>query len=305
MIFNADRSFPIQLIGDPNRLGQVLLNLTDNAIKFTESGEVMTELIDTHNDIVQIQFSVQDTGIRLTENQLFKLFQPFTQADGSITRKYGGTGLGLAISKQLVELMGGDIWAESRLGKGSAFSFKVTTANSGKAVIGELELTDKTSTPYYELIIVSHQILDMSGIDLAKQIKNDSRFSRIPIIMLLPALSGKKEIKQVSDAGIEDYIIKAVNRNDLFNTILRCVYKREISKNESDKKSIPISTLTQGLKNPSVLLVEDNQINQQRLSCWSIKGLRPLLLAMAKKPSKSSMKGTMVLTLFLWISRCR
>ena len=113
-------------MGDPLRLGQILLNLTNNAIKFTDHGEVVVsaELVSKSNDQVTLKFSVRDTGIGMTTEQAASLFQPFTQADSSTTRKYGGTGLGLTIGKRLVEMMGGEIWVESAPGKGSTFSFK-------------------------------------------------------------------------------------------------------------------------------------------------------------------------------------
>ena len=109
--------------GDPTRLKQVLLNLLNNAIKFTHKGGVILQISYLDKDIVR--FEIKDTGIGLTQEQIDKLFQAFTQADGSTTRKYGGTGLGLSISKQLVELMGGKIWLESEPNVGSNFIFEI------------------------------------------------------------------------------------------------------------------------------------------------------------------------------------
>ena len=111
------------LMGDPHRLSQIIVNLLSNAIKFTEHGEVTLEtmLLDRENERVKLRLSIRDTGIGISDEQLNKLFYPFTQADGSTTRRFGGTGLGLAISKQLAELMGGDISCESTPGQGSVF----------------------------------------------------------------------------------------------------------------------------------------------------------------------------------------
>ena len=116
---------PTELVGDPGRLRQVLVNLIDNALKFTEQGEIVVQA-EVKSDLeeeVEFLFTVHDTGIGIPEDKQEVIFEPFRQADGSTTRQYGGTGLGLAISQQLVELMGGHIWVESRPGKGSTFYF--------------------------------------------------------------------------------------------------------------------------------------------------------------------------------------
>lgn len=115
------------VMGDPNRLQQVLNNLIHNAIKFTENGEVCLQLtkLSSDKDNIEVQFAVIDTGIGISEDGNEKLFKSFTQVDGSFSRKYGGTGLGLAISKQLVEMMDGRIWFESQEGKGCTFYFVI------------------------------------------------------------------------------------------------------------------------------------------------------------------------------------
>ena len=130
VLFYLDSGVPNFLVGDPLRLNQILVNLGNNAVKFTEQGEIvlMTKVIESSDDEVTLQFSVRDTGIGMTEEQRAKLFQAFSQADTSTTRKYGGTGLGLTISKRLVNMMGGEIWVESEPGQGTTFSF---TANFG------------------------------------------------------------------------------------------------------------------------------------------------------------------------------
>jgi PAS domain S-box-containing protein len=116
---------PDAVIGDPGRLRQVLINLVGNAIKFTERGEVVVEVIldQAEDDEVALKFSVSDTGIGIAPDKQWQVFGPFVQADTSTTRRYGGTGLGLAISSQLVELMGGRIWLESELNRSSQFHF--------------------------------------------------------------------------------------------------------------------------------------------------------------------------------------
>ena len=130
LLFHADPEVPRRFVGDPLRLGQVLINLVSNAIKFTERGEVilLVSIAKTGIDGLTLSFSVRDTGIGMTPEQMSGLFQSFSQADTSTTRQYGGTGLGLAISKKIAELMGGGIRVESQNGVGSTFTF---TANFG------------------------------------------------------------------------------------------------------------------------------------------------------------------------------
>jgi len=132
LIFDIEPTVSSYFCGDPLRLGQILINFCNNAVKFTEKGEVVVkaEVMEDSDESQLILFSVSDTGIGLTQEQIGRLFQAFQQADASTTRKYGGTGLGLAISKRLAELMGGTIEVTSELGKGSTFRF---TARLGKA----------------------------------------------------------------------------------------------------------------------------------------------------------------------------
>ena len=128
LLLETSPDVPSVLIGDPLRLGQVLINLAGNAVKFTPKGEVIVsvELEKEAGDQVFLRFTVKDTGIGMSQMEIDKLFRPFTQADTSITRKFGGTGLGLTISKRLIEIMGGKIWVESTPGLGSKFIFTVS-----------------------------------------------------------------------------------------------------------------------------------------------------------------------------------
>ena len=128
LIVDVDPDIPEILMGDPLRLSQIFTNLINNATKFTEKGDITlsVKLVQLANNIVKLNFSVKDTGIGMTPEQLSRLFNAFTQADGSTTRKYGGTGLGLVISKSLVELMGGQLQVTSTSGEGSTFFFTIS-----------------------------------------------------------------------------------------------------------------------------------------------------------------------------------
>jgi PAS domain S-box-containing protein len=127
MVYEVAPAVPNDLVGDPTRLRQVLLNLLGNAIKFTQSGEVTLRVASDANPSVPtaLRFTVSDTGIGIPREKLSQVFERFTQADSSTTRRFGGSGLGLTISRRLVELMGGRIWVESEVGKGSVFGFAV------------------------------------------------------------------------------------------------------------------------------------------------------------------------------------
>jgi signal transduction histidine kinase len=126
--FDVDSEIPAELVGDPLRLRQVLTNLVGNAIKFTEEGSVrVTAAMSVAGEgAVQIEFSVEDTGVGIDSEQLQQIFEPFAQADANVQRKFGGTGLGLSISRRLVDIMGGSFEAHSEPGRGSRFAFRLS-----------------------------------------------------------------------------------------------------------------------------------------------------------------------------------
>ncbi|MFL6657053.1 MAG: response regulator [Massilia sp.] len=157
LVFRVARGVPSTLVGDPLRLGQVLINLTNNAVKFTESGDIVVavDIVERSETVMALRFSVSDTGIGMNEEQLARLFQSFSQADGSITRRYGGTGLGLSISKQLIELMGGTIKVSSTPGVGSRFSFTLW--------LGIGDATQAVSPPLATLHQVRVMVVDDSA----------------------------------------------------------------------------------------------------------------------------------------------
>jgi len=127
LLLNLPPPLPMMLVGDPSRLGQVLLNLGNNAVKFSDGGEVIVavQVLGQDATSARLRFEVRDTGIGISPEQQQHLFQPFTQADASTSRRYGGTGLGLAISRQLVHMMGGELAVESAPGRGSRFHFEL------------------------------------------------------------------------------------------------------------------------------------------------------------------------------------
>ncbi len=133
------REVPVDVVGDPGRLRQVLLNLVGNAVKFTDTGEVevRVEVDSESSENICLHFSVSDTGIGIPKDKQEVIFQPFSQADGSMTRKYGGTGLGLTISSRLVQLMEGSIWLESEPGRGSTFHFRAQFGLASSALGSE------------------------------------------------------------------------------------------------------------------------------------------------------------------------
>ncbi|MEI7612512.1 MAG: response regulator [Betaproteobacteria bacterium] len=190
LIFEISPTIPRELIGDPLRLGQVLLNLVNNAIKFTEQGEVLVSVESTslQNGSIELKFKIKDTGIGISAPQMRSLFQSFSQADQSTTRRYGGTGLGLAISKKLTEAMGGNIDVESLPGQGSTFTFTVA-----------LECQSESANAYRE------SIADWSGLRVL--VVDDNATVREALTRILQAWSlrviavdsGKAAIALLSD----------------------------------------------------------------------------------------------------------
>ncbi|MDW5418183.1 response regulator [Iodobacter sp. CM08] len=165
LVFDIDRDLPKNLIGDPTRLGQALINYANNAVKFTEQGviKVIIKVKEKTEHDVFVYFAVKDTGIGLSKEQIGKLFQSFQQADSSTTRKYGGTGLGLVIAKKLAELMQGDVGVESEPGKGSTFWF---TARLGIAKNTTAFLTPKPD-------LRGRNILVVDDIESAREVMHD------------------------------------------------------------------------------------------------------------------------------------
>jgi two-component system, sensor histidine kinase and response regulator len=215
---------PQFLRGDPFRLGQILTNLVNNSVKFTERGEikVSAELLQQTGEKCQLKFSVRDTGIGMTKEQSAKLFQPFTQADMSTTRKYGGTGLGLTVCRRLVELMGGQIWLDSEPGVGTTFLFTAWIGighekGSGKVVpekLGTLRaLIVDDNAAAREIIddlltgIVSHRDAVASGPEAIAAIKQADAAAPYDVVFMdwrMPGMDGLQTARTLkADASIQ------------------------------------------------------------------------------------------------------
>jgi two-component system, sensor histidine kinase and response regulator len=236
---------PRNLVGDPLRLKQVLINLIGNAIKFTACGEIVVtvERLSGADAAVQLRFAVADTGIGIPEAKLPSLFSSFTQVDSSVARKYGGSGLGLSIVRRLVELMGGRTWAESSVGAGSTFYFTANFGlNAGPSINGESPATGRAS-PVSQLAgmralvvddnrinrMVVREIMAAHGADVAvadsglaalSELKSARRSGRPFDLMILdcqmPDMDGFKVVQQLRrGAERDDTVVLMLTSNDL------------------------------------------------------------------------------------------
>jgi len=210
---------PGKLVGDPLRLGQVLTNLVTNAVKFTDHGEVViaVEQVRREQNKIFLRFSVRDTGIGLSREQLARIFHPFTQADESMTRKHGGTGLGLTISRQLVELMGGQFHVESQPGRGSTFAFTVPleiqnteqglaipvdVRNMNVLVVDDSEtarqiITDTLSTLSFRAKAVASGEAALAELEHAAQTRNERFYDLIVLDWKLTGIDGLETARRI------------------------------------------------------------------------------------------------------------
>ncbi|MGD9489628.1 MAG: response regulator [Calditrichaceae bacterium] len=289
------------IIGDPGRLRQVLVNLTNNAIKFTSSGEIIVEVTAKES---MLYFSVMDTGIGIEEEKTAKLFDAFTQADSSTTRQYGGTGLGLAISKQLVTLMGGEIGVHSKPGQGSTFWFTITLIpdtvsryesspsladidgtrilvagdqpmsqrilsiyldswNCLTAIANSAEAAiDKFKTNEFEIVLVNFSRPE-DAIEFADKLKNVSGGKEAALIFYTN--NGKRnEPQALKEAGYSAYLSKPIKQRHLYNTIARTLGRNVEEPSNNEYKLLTKHIIDEELGNRiSVLIAEDNKINQK------------------------------------------
>ena len=200
LLFDTPADTPMALIGDPLRLGQVLANLGNNAVKFTESGEIVvsTRVEQQDEQHITLRFSVRDSGIGMTPEQQQRLFQSFSQADSSTTRKYGGTGLGLTICKRLTGMMGGKIWVESSAGHGSTFHF---TARFGRGTSSHADASPCPDQKSPQTLLTGRRALVVDDNATARVILRDM----LQHLGLSPDLAsgGEQALQQLSSADNE------------------------------------------------------------------------------------------------------
>ncbi|KAI6249791.1 Histidine protein kinase NIK1 [Erysiphe necator] len=294
LTYCVNSSVPDHVVGDPFRLRQVILNLVGNAIKFTEHGEVSLTIHNAEqnrclpNEYL-IEFSVSDTGIGIQSDKLDLIFDTFQQADGSMTRKFGGTGLGLSISKRLVNLMGGDVWVESKYGKGSTFFFTCMV----RLATSDLSFIEKQLKPYQchnvlfidkgetshgkeisamlkqiglvPIVVDSEKKIDLSkgsiplastydviildSIETARRLRSIGDFKYIPIVLLAPIVH--VSLKSALDLGITSYMTTPCLSIDLGNGMIPAL----------ENRAAP--SLADNTRSFNILLAEDNVVNQR------------------------------------------
>jgi CheY-like chemotaxis protein len=269
---------PHNLLGDPTRVQQALLNYATNAVKFTEQGSVTLRALkqaETDNSVM-VHFEVTDTGIGIAPEAMSRLFSAFEQADNSMNRKYGGTGLGLAITRRLAELMGGEVGAESTPGVGSTFWFRVKLTKSGEtskaptetAVDAEAEIRQRYAG--HRVLVVDDEpvnrevaVMQLEAVDMAVDTAEDgaegvalarkNSYAAIFMDMQMPKLNGieaTREIRQIPGcrdtpiiamtanafaedkeqclkAGMNEFLIKPFNPDQLFAILLRALSQRQ------------------------------------------------------------------------------
>jgi signal transduction histidine kinase/DNA-binding response OmpR family regulator/HPt (histidine-containing phosphotransfer) domain-containing protein len=306
---------PQALLGDATRFKQVLTNLIGNAIKFTEKGQVtvtvtaaarLVEMLESapQNSPVQLQVSVADTGVGMTQAQCGQLFQSFTQADSSTTRRFGGTGLGLTISKRFVEMMGGEICVTSTPGVGSTFTLsvwleqsahqvrrtlpadaarqvrvlvvddnesarqilteqlhalglRVETASGGLQGLQALQAADLLDP--FGMVLMDWKMPGMDGVEATRRITSDASLSHQPLVVMVTAFGAEEARARGAQVGVAAYLDKPVSQSRLWDTVTGIIDPEPLALSAGLVQAVDTGTL----KNLSVLLVEDNQINQQ------------------------------------------
>ena len=301
--YDIHHEVPQMLVGDPLRLNQILLNLSNNAVKFTDEGQISFEIRVASRDPhgITLAFAVRDTGIGMTEAQLRLLFQEFTQADMSTTRKYGGSGLGLVISKNLIELMGGSIDVDSTVGEGSCFSF---TVRFGYAAGGELGGMAGAKLPKLTTLLIGDNagmmlvlkgqleqfqcsvftaatendalnlLRDIGPVDL---VIIDWKLPNTDAVRLAERLKAEKLVRYVMlttathesgytsglvSASIEKLLHYPIGHSQLYDELIGLFKRQYYPPLPHEQPASRQAESTGSLEGAHVLLVEDNEINQ-------------------------------------------
>jgi len=296
----VDKDIPNQLIGDPLRLNQILVNLTNNAVKFTSEGEVKVELIlvelNKKSGNIEIEVKVTDTGIGISETQQKSLFSSFVQADESTTRNFGGTGLGLSISKQLVELMGGTISISSTEGKGSCFKFNVSarlesrkqaSSNASSRSLNVLIIDDsEDSMQLLESVVLSlkHNAICEPSVEKAISLLRSNNHASNPIDVILvdwlmPEMNGLEFMAQiVKDKNINppiSILVSSYSEQGLVQKALDAGFHSFIEKPIS-KQALTRELATMFPEND--VLLDKGTPNQPVKELYSFDGLKVLLV---------------------------
>ena len=295
--YTSTKDTPNLLVADVTRVRQVLVNLLSNAVKFTSAGEILVTVRPEYRntDRLQLCFAVKDTGIGIPVDRRERLFQPFSQADSSITRQYGGTGLGLAISKRLAELMGGTLWVESEPGLGSTFFFTMqakalkSVENRAEYATGRKLLLVDPSTmscntldhqaqrlgialkcvssvkqaeeeireQFYDALVIATAVALRDSVDILNALQKSVRKDP-PLVMLGPLEVRDPELEDVfRPAG---WLTKPVKASH-FERVCRELFDGRVSESGS-LPAVGIET-PQSFKNVRILVAEDNAINQK------------------------------------------
>ncbi|MCJ8271326.1 MAG: YfiR/HmsC family protein, partial [Psychrosphaera sp.] len=245
LVLDIDANIPSVLLGDPLRLRQIIVNLVNNAVKFTDKGTICIKVAVQNETAEQVvlKCSVIDTGIGMTPEQQSKMFQSFSQADQSVTRKYGGTGLGLAISKQLSELMGGEIWLESELGSGSTFHFTVvmekTTKVADDMLIDQAKIANLKVLVVDDIAMTRTVLLDFllrlgikgkqtdNGTDAVQMVKqaqlDGNPFDMVLMDWRMPGMDGIEASRRIHETNLSDsphiLMVSAYDKDEAKNHI--------------------------------------------------------------------------------------
>ncbi len=293
LVFSVEAGVPSKVVGDAGRLRQVLLNLLGNAVKFTAHGEVVATLARDQNRPELLRFDVTDTGIGIAPDKAELIFEPFRQADGTTTRKFGGTGLGLSISKRLVTMMGGEIGAESRPGRGSRFWFTVRSLRADQVAepealrfdglrflvvdanrAGRLSLertlaafgADTVSAGsvaeakalagagHFDLVLTD-RLEGGNGFEIVRAVKcTNPSAAAVMMFHTRDLRSGSEECGRL---GIS-FLLKPVGENDLATTLARA-----LGLERPDDVHEPAAGWQKSVRNLRILVAEDNPINQR------------------------------------------